>query len=90
MWITCVVSIARVLVFCIPQDDIVFIEINNNIQSKQQSLKLNDVVVISRSEDNYINAIQLCQAGNKLFEDWYSLDSTNCSLPTDSELWKTI
>ena len=52
------------------------IEINNNIQSKQQSLKLNDVVVISRSEDNYINATQLCQAGDKLFADWYRLNTT--------------
>ena len=46
------------------------------IQPKQQTLKLNDVVVISRSEDNYINATQLCQAGGKQFAHWYSLDST--------------
>jgi hypothetical protein len=52
------------------------IEINNNIQPKQQTLKLNDIVVISRSEDNYINATQLCQAGGKQFAHWYSLDST--------------
>jgi len=52
------------------------IEINNNIQPKQQTLKLNDVIVISRSEDNYINATQLCQAGGKQFAHWYSLEST--------------
>ena len=54
------------------------IEINNNTQlkQKQQTLKLNDVVVISRSEDNYINATQLCQAGDKLFADWYRLNTT--------------
>ncbi len=55
-------------------------KINNNIsveiQQKQQTLKLNDVIVISRSEDNYINATQLCQAGGKQFAHWYSLEST--------------
>jgi hypothetical protein len=55
-------------------------KINNNslieILPKQQTLNLNDVVVISRSEDNYINATQLCQAGGKQFAHWYSLDST--------------
>jgi len=56
------------------------IEINNNIHSKQQSLKLNDVVVISRSEDNYINATQLCQAGGKQFNDWFRLNTTKTLL----------
>jgi hypothetical protein len=39
-------------------------------------LNLNNVIIVSRSEDNYINATQLCQAGGKLFAHWYSLDST--------------
>jgi hypothetical protein len=52
------------------------IEIINNIQIKYQPLKLNDVIVISRTEDNYINAIQLCQAGDKLFADWFRLNTT--------------
>jgi hypothetical protein len=53
------------------------IEINNNTQLKQnQTLKLNDVIVISRSEDNYINATQLCQAGGKQFNDWFCLNTT--------------
>ena len=41
-----------------------------------ESLILNDIVITSRSEDNYINATQLCQAGNKKFGHWYSLDIT--------------
>jgi hypothetical protein len=53
------------------------IEINNNTQLKQnQTLKFNDVIVISRSEDNYINATQLCQAGGKQFNDWFCLNTT--------------
>jgi hypothetical protein len=41
------------------------------------SLILNNVVIISRTKDNYINATQLCHAGNKKFSHWISLDSTN-------------
>jgi hypothetical protein len=68
------------------------VELNNQLQSinienieqvvvNQQitqinSLTFNDVVIISRSEDNYINATQLCQVGNKKFNHWYCLDST--------------
>ena len=55
-------------------------EINNNIQLKEQTLKLNDVVVISRSEDNYINATQLCQAGGKQFNEWFRLNTTKLLL----------
>jgi len=40
------------------------------------TLTLNDVVIVSRTEDNYINATQLCQAGGKQFKHWYSLEST--------------
>ena len=47
----------------------------NNIQPTH-TLKLNDIDIISRSEDNYINATQLCQAGGKQFADWYSLKTT--------------
>jgi len=43
---------------------------------KPVSLILNDVVILSRPEDNYINATQLCQAGSKKFSHWISLDST--------------
>jgi hypothetical protein len=66
------------------------VELNNQLKSidnteqitvNQQitqinSLMFNDVIIVSRSEDNYINATQLCQAGNKKFNHWFSLDST--------------
>jgi len=44
------------------------ITIDENIDT----LNLNDILIFSRKEDNYINAIQLCQAGNKIFNDWIS------------------
>ena len=55
--------------------------IQNNIEGKKDetntnSLTLNNSIINSRKEDMYINAIQLCKAGDKLFNDWYSLDST--------------
>jgi hypothetical protein len=40
------------------------------------TLTLNDVVIVSRTEDNYINATHLCQAGGKQFNDWYRLNTT--------------
>jgi hypothetical protein len=40
------------------------------------SLILNGIIIVSRSEDYYINATQLCQAGNKKFNDWFRLDTT--------------
>ena len=52
-------------------------EIQENDEIKNdQSLVINNVTIISRTEDNYINATQLCQAGEKKFNDWYSLDIT--------------
>ena len=55
--------------------------IQNNIEGKKDenntnSLTLNNSIINSRKDDNYINAIQLCKAGDKLFNDWYSLKST--------------
>jgi hypothetical protein len=44
----------------------------NRIEGK---LILNDVIILSRVEDNYINATQLCKAGNKKFNDWVRLNS---------------
>jgi len=40
------------------------------------TITLNNIIITSRIEDNYINAIQLCNAGNKIFNDWYNLDTT--------------
>lgn len=34
------------------------------------------MVVVSRMGDNYINATQLCQAGGKKFNHWFSLETT--------------
>lgn len=45
---------------------------NNNIRL----LSLNNIIINSRTEDNYINAIQLCKSGNTIFDSWYSLDTT--------------
>jgi hypothetical protein len=53
---------------------------NDNNEEKQviksQTLILNNVIIISRSEDNYINATQLCKAGDKKFNHWITLEST--------------
>ena len=40
------------------------------------------MTIISRTEDNYINATQLCQAGEKKFNDWYRSDSTKVLIDT--------
>jgi hypothetical protein len=41
------------------------------------TLVLNDIIIESRTSDNFVNATQLCKAGGKkLFADWYRLDST--------------
>ena len=45
-------------------------------ETTNNSLVINNITIISRSEDNYINATQLCQAGGKKFYDWSRLDST--------------
>ena len=46
------------------------------INKKQNELILNNMIIVSRITDNYIDAIKLCQAGNKNFNDWISLEST--------------
>ena len=47
------------------------------VKNKEPStLVLNDIVIIARPEDNFVNATELCRAGNKLFNDWYRLDKT--------------
>jgi hypothetical protein len=51
-----------------------------------ESLTLNNIVITSRSEDNFINATQLCQAGDKKFNDWYRLDNTKNLINEISEL----
>ena len=47
------------------------------VKNKEPStLVLNDIVIIARPEDNFVNATELCRAGNKQFNDWYSSDKT--------------
>ena len=46
------------------------------IVNYQSSLVLNNITILSRLEDNYINATQLCQAGNKKYSQWISLNTT--------------
>jgi len=50
-------------------------EIINN-DTINNNLTLNNIVIESRNTDNYINATQLCQAGNKRFNNWFRMDST--------------
>ena len=64
--------------------------IQNNIEGKKDdsntnSLLLNNSIINSRKEDMYINAIQLCKADGKLFNDWYSLETTK-KLITDLKI----
>ena len=39
-------------------------------------ISLNNVTITSRPIDHYVNATELCQAGGKKFNDWFSLDTT--------------
>ena len=52
-------------------------EQNTEIVKETGTLVLNNVIIISRLEDNYINATQLCNAGGKKFNDWFRLDTTS-------------
>jgi len=56
--------------------DQTIIENTNDTNNNIRLLSLNNIIINSRTEDNYINANQLCKAGNKIFDSWYSLDTT--------------
>ncbi len=47
------------------------------------TLRLNGVMIESRSSDKFINATQMCKAGGKKFNDWYKINTTK-------ELIKTL
>ena len=51
------------------------IEEKDNILTLSE-FTLNNVTITSRHPDHYVNATQLCQAGNKKFNDWVRLDTT--------------
>jgi hypothetical protein len=77
--------------------------IDNNIQHKLGGeISLNGITVLAR-EDGFINATAICKAGNKKFNDWYRLESTNelikvleevdnaeTGIPTDISTFKII
>ena len=46
------------------------------IVPKKAEIELNGIMVLSRVEDGYINATQLCKAGKKKFAHWNALEST--------------
>ena len=46
------------------------------INNKNNILIINDTKISHREIDNYINATELCKAGDKQFSHWISLDST--------------
>ena len=65
------------------ENDIINNNINNEIvndviieDNEPMTLILNNDAIECRKTDGYINATQLCKAGNKLFGHWYTLEST--------------
>jgi len=54
-------------------------EVKNDLDdeySEYSKITLNNVVISSRPIDHYVNITQLCQAGEKKFNDWFRLDTT--------------
>jgi hypothetical protein len=45
-------------------------------QQERSPLVLNDIVVSTRSSDNFVDLTELCKAGNKNLNHWKSLDKT--------------
>jgi hypothetical protein len=45
-------------------------------QQERSPLVLNDIVVSTRSSDNFVDLSELCKAGNKNLKHWKSLDKT--------------
>jgi hypothetical protein len=49
-----------------------------------EDLLMNGLAIQARGSDCYINATMLCKAGNKLFGNWYQLESTKNKLDSSS------
>ena len=49
---------------------------NSLLPVKKPELEFNGIIILSRDSDGYINATQMCKVGNKKFNDWSRLDST--------------
>jgi len=63
-------------------------ELKYKIESNNTNiLLLNNINIICRHEDNYLNAIQICEAGNKNFNDWFNQDTTDILI---NEISKTL
>jgi hypothetical protein len=50
--------------------------IENPEMLSNNQIIINDVTIICRSKDNYVNGYQICKAGNKNFNDWINLETT--------------
>lgn len=48
----------------------------DKIEEEKDKITLGDVEVVSRPSDGYINASQLCKAGQKYYKDWFRLEKT--------------
>jgi hypothetical protein len=48
----------------------------DKIDEEKDKITLGGVEIISRQSDGYINASQLCKAGNKFYKDWFRLEKT--------------
>jgi hypothetical protein len=51
-------------------------KIEDNLDSESINLTINNHIIMFREIDKYINAIQLCKAGDKNFNEWFRLDNT--------------
>ena len=51
-------------------------QIVKKLEEKPMTLILDNNIIECRKSDGYINATQLCSAGNKHFNDWFRLKST--------------
>ena len=57
-------------------DDYIIKEDIKQVEEKPMTLILNNDIIEYRKTDGYVNATQLCRAGNKHFNDWFRLKST--------------
>lgn len=48
----------------------------DKIEEEKDKITLGGVEVISRPSDGYINASQLCKAGQKYYKDWFRIEKT--------------
>jgi hypothetical protein len=58
------------------KNNIIIYDDTKTIDNKPLNLILNEQIIMFREIDKYINATQLCKAGDKNFSQWYRLDST--------------